>query len=165
MAMRMAFGFSALTVVLFGLPAQAVAPVVRDEANLLKKETVDKINELVRSLYLEFGKDVLVETYSTVSDNQAEKVKEMTREDRAKFFDSWAKKRCDALVIRGVYVLICKDPSFVQVEVTESARKLFPDKDREKLVQQLIADMSRRKFDEAVVKGVKFVAERFEVNR
>src|SRR5438874_7743 len=73
--------------------APAVAPEIKDEGKLFSPEAVKKANEEIRDLARKYDRDLLVETFPNVPDNQAEKVKAMPRADREKFFRDWAAKR------------------------------------------------------------------------
>ena len=59
--------------------------------------------------------------------------------------------------VNGVYVLVCRDPAHLQVEVgNETQKKAFTLKDRDKLAQILLKQFREKKFDEGLAEAVKF---------
>src|SRR5262249_15458732 len=141
-------------------PVVAVAPEVRDEAKFFGPDAVKKANDQARELYRKHRADVLVETFPAPPDDQAEKVKAMSNEDREKFFRKWAAERAEARVVRGVYILVCKEPSHVTFEITGPARDRFTAADREKLRDLLLKEFRMKRFDDGLLAAVKFVSEK-----
>jgi uncharacterized membrane protein YgcG len=140
-------------------PAAAVAPETQDHAKFFSAEAIKKANEQIRELYQKHGRDFLIETYETVPADQVEKVKAMSREERLKFFETWAKARIQQRAVTGVYVIICKDPTMLHVEVAGKGRTLDPA-ERNKLRNQLIDDFRAKHYDEALANAIKFVQEK-----
>ncbi len=140
--------------------ALAVAPEIKDEARFFSPEAVKKANDEIRDIERRFERDLLIESYSTVPDNQAARVKAMSREDREKFFQEWARKRASEAVVNGVYILICKEPGHVQVEVSSRARSVFGSDVRDMLVRILVSKFREKHFDEGLADAVRFVRER-----
>lgn len=139
--------------------ARAVAPVVNDRGKFFGADAVKKANEAIRDLYVNDGKDLLIETYETVATENIEKVKAMSREERLKYFEKWAKSRVEARAVRGVFVLICKDPTIIYVEVGSKATA-FDETARNKLRDKLVEDFKVKKYDEGLTNAVKFVRDR-----
>src|SRR5690349_13554669 len=79
--------------------AAAVAPEVKDEGKFFSADAIKKANEQIHELTRKTGKDLLIETYATVPTDQVEKVKAMSREERARFFRSWAEERVRTAVV------------------------------------------------------------------
>jgi uncharacterized membrane protein YgcG len=140
--------------------AGAVAPEIRDDGKFFSAEAIKKANEEIRDIARKYGKDLLIETFPTVPENQAAKVKAMPREEREAFFRKWAERRADEAVVNGVYILVCREPAHVRVEVTARARSVFGAEAKDKLIQLLIAKFRAKQFDEGLAEAVKFVRER-----
>src|SRR5947209_4903595 len=83
----------------------AIAPEIKDEARFFSPEAVKKANEDIRDLARKYDRDLLIETFPAVPDNQGEKLKAMSRADREKFFHDWAVKRMTDVAVNGVYIL------------------------------------------------------------
>jgi hypothetical protein len=141
-------------------PASAVAPVVNDRGKFFSADAIKKANTTIRELYLNDNKDLLIETYEAVPSESAEKVKGMSREDRLKFFKNWAEKRAEARLVQGVYILICKDPTMIYVEVTPKARNVIDETARVKLRDKLVEDFRAKNYDDGLANAVKFVKDK-----
>jgi hypothetical protein len=137
----------------------AVAPVVRDDAKLFSAEAVKKANAEIREIAEKFGRDLLIETFASVPADDQEKVKNMDKQERAKYFEKWAIDRAKETVVNGVYVLICKEPTYLYVEVTPKARTVFSVKARDKLRELFLGDLREKRFDEALLGAAKLVQE------
>lgn len=140
--------------------ARAVAPVVNDRGKFFSPEALKKANDALRELYLNDSRDLLVETYETVLAADVEKVKGMSREDRQKYFKKWAETRAEQRLVRGVYILICKDPTMIYVEVTAKARNVIDENARNKLRDKMVEDFRAKNYDDGLANAVKFVTER-----
>jgi len=140
--------------------ARAVAPEIKDDAKFFSPDAVKKANEEIREIMRKFNRDLLIETFATPQGDQEAKVKEMSREERRKFFVKWANERTRDRVVNGVYILISKSPSHVQIEVTPRARSVFDDRAVEKLVEILLTDFREKRFDDGLAAAVKFVREK-----
>lgn len=140
--------------------AGAVAPVVNDRGKFFSSDAVKKANEAIRELYLNDNKDLLVETYEGVPAENADKVKAMSREERLKFFKKWAETRAEQRLVRGVYILICKEPTMIYVEVTPKARSVFNEAAQTKLRDKLVEDFRAKNYDGGLGNAVKFVKDK-----
>src|SRR5262249_41297297 len=75
------------------------------------------------------------------------------------------KKRAAETKIDGVMVHICMNPGHLEVYVTEEARKkAFPEADRKKLAEILLAAFKDKKYEQGLGDTVRFVKERFQAN-
>ena len=153
-------------------PGETVKPaeravVVKDEAKFFSEETVKKVTEEVRELARKYDRDVLVETYLKPPDDQLDKVKEMSKEERAEFFKKWAQERMKAEGLVGVYILVCKEPSHLHVEASNRARTIFDREFVDKLVKELLSSFRKKEYDDGLTAAVKMVSEKLaaEVKR
>ncbi len=141
-------------------PAAAVAPEVKDEAKLFSPDAVKKANEQIRDIARKHGRDLLVETFPTVPGGQADQVRDLPTDERIKFFQNWAKERMDYNAVNGVYILACKEPPFLRVEVSEKARGQFGSAFGGELAKVMLRDFKEKNFDDALLKAVKQVQEK-----
>jgi uncharacterized membrane protein YgcG len=139
--------------------AAAVAPVIKDDAKYFSPEAIKKANEQIREIARKQGLDLLIETFESVPADQLEKVKGMSVKERADFFHQWARQRTEAEVVNGVYILICRNPPYLFVDVTTKARAAFGSDAISKLRSLLAQDFEQKHFDEGLEAGVKFVEE------
>src|SRR5438132_11429576 len=87
--------------------ALAVAPEIRDGGKFFSGEAIKKANKEIHEIAKKYDRDLLIETFATIPGEQAERVKNMSHEERAKFFRNWAMDRAEAAVVHGVDILVC----------------------------------------------------------
>ena len=145
--------------------AAAVAPLILDNAKFFSPEAVKKANEQIKDIARKHGFDLLIETFDTVPGDQAAKVKELSSEERTKFFQNWAKDRMNHHVVNGVYILICKDPPSLRVELSDRAKPRFGEKFINEIVKALVAELKAKKYDDALQKAVKQTEERLGASK
>ena len=150
---------AALCLVLCGRAA-AVAPEIKDEGKFFSAEAIKKMNEEIRDIYRKYDQDLLIETFAAVPADKQEKFKEMSKEDKTKFFVDWAKARAEAAVVKGVYILICKQPGKIQVISTRKAKSLFDGATRTKLSKAMVVEFEDKKFEKGLEVAVKFVRDK-----
>jgi hypothetical protein len=154
-----------LPLVLAGLTltgrAAAVAPDVNDVGKFFSAEAVKKANEQLREIYSKYDLDLLIETWATVPPADIEKVKGMSDREKAEYFTEWAQKRAKYRVVNGIYVMVCKSPTRLQVELTTRARRFdFDNEARDRLAKLLTNEFRDRRFDEGMMEAIRFVRER-----
>jgi hypothetical protein len=135
----------------------AVAPEIKDEGRFFSEAAIKKANQQIHDIAKDFGRDLLIETYARAPKEQVDKLKTMSREERSKFFHNWALERMQATVVNGVYVMACKEPPHLQVEITASADVVFDRSARDKLVQALLTEFKGQRFDAGLEAAVNLV--------
>jgi len=140
--------------------AAANSAEITDSAGFFSRNALDKANAELATLRREYGKDVRIETFETVPGGRADEVAKMDRSERARFFDKWARDRATAERVKGIYLLICRHPGHVQVEVDRQTRdQRFGDAERDKLRDILLAGFKHKDYDKALLDTVAFVRE------
>lgn len=147
--------FAVISCAFLASSAAAVAPEIKDDAKFFSAETVKKANEQIKDIARKHGFDLLVETFDTVPGDQAAKVKALEPDERTKFFQNWAKDRINHHVVNGVYVLICRQPPHIRVEVTDKATARFGSAFGPELGKVLVGEFSKKQFDDGLLKAVK----------
>ncbi len=138
------------------VPASAanVAPIIKDDGKFFSGDAVTKANKKIKEIAQTYDKDLLIETFPEIPESRK---KDYNPEDKSKFFEKWARDQAHENAVNGVYVLICKKPSHLQVEVgNETQKKAFTRNDRDKLAKLLIANFKEKKFDEGLLEAVDF---------
>jgi hypothetical protein len=141
--------------------ASAVAPEIKDAGKFFSEAAVKKANQEIREIAKKYNRDLLIETFATIPGDQAARVKGLAPEERAKFFRNWAMDRADTAVVRGVYILICREPPSLEFWVTENARQAFDHGAYTKLRTLLLKAFREKQYDEGLQSAVNFVRERF----
>ncbi len=141
------------------LPAkiEAAQPKVSDRAELFSKSAVDEATQKMQEIQRRFGVDVVVETFPSIPENMQAP---SSSAERPAFFRRWAEIRAADEGLKGIYVLICKNPGYLQIEPDESvARKAFTYRQRDALVANTLKilgqePLGQKQFDEALLKIV-----------
>jgi len=139
-----------------GLSAVAAVPRVNDEARFFSPAAVEKGDRKIGDIARQFHRELLIETAPGIPDRLQEKYKELGK--RA-FFEGWTRQRAEEAGIRGIYILICKTPSHLQIVVDRSTRqRAFTREDEDRLTRKTIELLSAHKNDDALLAAVDFVA-------
>ena len=153
---------SSVVMIAFAFPgwALAVAPEIRDMGKFFSDAAVKKANKEIREIAKNYDRDLLIETVATIPGDQAERVKALPREERARFFRNWATDRADVAVVHGVYILVCKEPAFLEIIITPRGRQAFDKESFEKLRDLLVKSFHEKRYDEGLQSAVDLVRER-----
>jgi Trypsin-like peptidase domain/TPM domain len=142
------------------IPQRAPDALLKDEAKLFSDEAVKKVTEELRDIAKKYRREVIVETYPTVPAKDVDRVKDMTREERNKYFRNWATQRLHSEGINGVLILICKNPSHLEVEFSERVRSIFSAKDTKQIIELLVGKFRDKQFDEGLLDALQYVRDK-----
>jgi TPM domain len=145
---------------LFAGLAGAVAPTIHDEAKFFSPDALKKANEQIREIYAKYGKDFLIETFPSVPADKLEKVKTMESKEKAEYFHKLAVERAKERVVNGVYILITREPKYLYIEITPSARETFDKEFYNHFRKVLFSNLGEDHFDAGLAAAVKTVQER-----
>jgi hypothetical protein len=139
-------------------PRREAALKSKDEAKFFTEETWKKVQPAAEKLLKEKNIDLLIETLPTPPKADAEKVKAMTPGDREKFFKDFAVERTKDEKISGIYIVICKSPGFVYVDITGPVTN-FPSGFGSKLTNSILASFKEKKFDSGLGDALQLILE------
>jgi len=105
----------ALLLGLLAAPLTGHAADVSDSAEFFSADTIAKANQTIREIKSKFGHDIRIETYATVPSEKVQAVAKMNGKERDSFFASWLRDRAEATQSRGIFILICKQPSHLHL--------------------------------------------------
>ena len=135
---------------------------VHDDAGRFGPEAVKKANALAAEMREKVGKDFVVETFAEIP---ADKKAAYEPAKKAAFFKTWAGERAKARKVNGIYILICKDPTYLQVTAgVETRKKAFPNADVDRLAQLILQHFQKREFDAGLTEGAAFALKTLEAN-
>jgi hypothetical protein len=140
--------------------ALAVAPEIRDEGKLFSAEAIKKADEHIAEINRKYDRDLLIETFASAPAADVEKVKAMEPKERDEYFTTWAKDRAQKRVVRGVYVMICKEPHILRVGVVEPQPHKFPAGTQAAIDEALKKELKDGHFDGVLEKALKIVEDR-----
>ncbi len=135
-------------------PAFALAQV-RDDGGFFSPKAVAKANEEIALLKKERGKQLVIETYSTIPAAQRA---DLDAKGRQKFFADWSGQRFAEQRLNGVLVLLTKDPRYIHVKGgTETDIEAFNSADANRLRETMTAGFNAKDFDRGLLDGVAHV--------
>ena len=150
------------------LPATVSAPPekarvfeVRDKAKFFSDEAVKKANDDIRELARKYDREILVETFPAPPEGKVEKVKALNKDERTKFFKEWAHERIKAENVNGLYVLVCREPAHLYVDVAGArARAVLDETYTQKIIAKLLSLFRDKEFDKGLATTVEMVRAR-----
>jgi hypothetical protein len=144
------------------LPA-ALRADVHDNASIFSPAAVDKANTDLAAMHRRHNKDLVIETFASVPDDQKSKLQS---DGKDAFFASWLSARAKELSVNGVYVLICMDPKHVQVAAGKEtrARGDFTENDVKSLREHLQKSLGAKQYDQALGDAVEDVDRAYTAN-
>jgi len=134
--------------------AREKALTSRDDGKFFGSEALAKSAPAAEKLLKEKQTDFFVETVMTPWKGDAEKVKAMKPEEREKFFRELVEDRAKEVKLHGIYVMVCKNPSYVHVYVSHPED--FPPGFATKVKAALLDEFKQKKFDEGLQKAIDF---------
>ncbi len=140
--------------------ARRPTDLIKDGAKMFSAEAVKKATEELREISKKYERDFVVETYDRVPADYRDKVRDMNREERNKFFREWASQRLRSEAINGGLILVCKEPTHLQVQFSGRVRSTFSDEDTKKIVNLLVSNFREKKFDEGLLEAIRYLREK-----
>jgi hypothetical protein len=139
-----------------------LAAGVNDEGGFFSPGAVEKAEAKIDEIRRDYGKGMLIDTVANVPENQQAKYNELGKKD---FFVAWARQRAEEARAKGIYILICRKPAHVQVEIDRATRaNAFTADDRERLLKRMIPLLREKQNDAALLQTVDLVAATLRAN-
>ncbi len=138
---------------------EAAGPRVNDQAGLFSKSAVEQATRKIQDIQRRFNVDIVIDTVASVPND----MKAQFDANPAIFFRDWAVIRGDDEGAKGIYVLICKEPLYLQIELHPSVSgKAFKNYQRDTLVKKMLAANAGP--DAALLEMVNRIASTVEIN-
>jgi uncharacterized membrane protein YgcG len=153
----------AVAVVLVSISmARATGAGIQDAAGFFSTEAITTAEQQIAAIHKKFGKGLRVETYANIPTDRTD---QYTPEKRTEFFAAWAYQRAKAIGLDGVIVLICKDPTFLQVEVGDRTQQhAFTLANRDHMRDLLVTAFKQRHFDDGLQQAVTYYGTSLQAN-
>lgn len=146
---------AAILSVVFLALARAAEPAINDRADFFSAEAEEKAQQKLIELKRSHNVEVLIESFETVPAGQVERVKAMTERDRGEFFADWLKQLAKERSAKGLFILICREPSHLRIGVSKELHERgFTDAHREKITQGLLSALKRKEYDEGLLNAL-----------
>ncbi|HEX2973077.1 MAG TPA: TPM domain-containing protein [Tepidisphaeraceae bacterium] len=135
---------------------------VRDPTGLFSPQTIQQANATIQKIRQQTGKDVVVEVFPEIpSDFRGN----YNPAQKATFFNTWMQSRARQLGVNGIYILINRNPSNLDVGVgAETARRAFTLADRNQLASTMLGSFRNKQYDQGLQAGLNFVQQRMQAN-
>jgi uncharacterized membrane protein YgcG len=142
--------------------AAAAEPAVHDNAGFFNASAVQQANQLISQIRQQYHEDLLIETFPQIpSDMQAS----YDPQNKAAFFAQWARQRARDAGITGVYVLICRQPSYLDVDVGNRTRqRAFTLQNRDELRNILLTNFRQHNYDAGLLQAVQYAERTLHTN-
>jgi len=124
---------------LWSIALAAPAQVIRDEAHIFESETLLEARSNLAQIERTHGKQVLIETYPSLSRLRAEGVNLNEPAQVDAVFQQWGRDRCKAENLDGLYILICKDPKYVLVMVWPDSNEALVNAENRTRIHRILA--------------------------
>jgi hypothetical protein len=151
------FAAAAVGCLVVAMSVDAVAPEIRDDAKMFSPAAVKKADTMIREIYRQHDRDVLIETFSSIPMADAEKVKAMDVVKRDAYFLQWAKDRVRDRLVNGIYVLICKEPHHLEVGVVEKQPHKFSPGTSDAIKSVLRKELKEGRYDEGLAQAMNVI--------
>ena len=134
---------------------------VVDDGGFFAADAVSSANQKLADIDQNFGRQMRVETFAEIPADLKGQYSEATKRE---FFQKWARRRAEQVGLRGVIVLVCKNPSSLQVEVGgETARSgAFTQADRSAMSDLLLKSFRAKNYDQGLGQAVDFFQQKLQ---
>lgn len=124
---------------------------VQDHAGFFSAPQLARTNAEIKEFAQRFKKDLVIETFANPPADKRQLLQGASAAEITKIFKTWLHDRAKEAKADGIFVLICKDPPRLQVEVSDAtAAKAFTTKDRDQLVTLLVGHLKAKTYDKAL---------------
>jgi hypothetical protein len=120
-------------------PAQLI---VEDDAGFFSKEKIQEAKSIVAQSMGTGSRQVHVETYQSLSPDEMQKWKDAS--DKSNFWLGWAKSKAKANADRGVDIVICVEPKWLEVIADNQMHDKGFDREKEKELRVRMTDFLKK---------------------
>lgn len=144
-----------LTALLWLAPAVVRAADISDGGGFFSAEALATANKSIRELEQKTGHEVRIETFAAVPADKIEAVPKMDAKQREAFFSKWVHDRAEATQSRGIFVLICREPSHLNLWAgTPIQRAGFGAAQAKTVKEVMLTRLKAKEYDKALTEGV-----------
>ena len=152
-------GFSFLLVLswmwIYRLPDGSALAEVKDQSGMFSPSALEQADSATRQLKQKYGKEMLVEVFAEIPSDLRP---QYSPDRKDQFFSQWVNRRMQELKANGVYVLICRNPSHLQVQAgNDTKQRAFTEQNIEQLKNILVSRFGDKQYDQGLVDAVNYV--------
>src|SRR4029078_3727091 len=94
----------------------------------------------------------------TRAPGNVQRVEARSPEARDAFFAEWLKERMQSSKVRGIYIMICKQPRKLQIGLDDAIQaKAFTPSNRDDLAKIMNEQFQAKQFDQGLFRGLDFI--------
>jgi uncharacterized membrane protein YgcG len=138
-----------------GAPASAWGAVaeVSDGGGFFSPDAVAQANHRLAEIAQKTGRDLRIETYAQIP---AEMQPRYSKDQQAQFFANWADERAQQIGVRGVMVLVSRNPRYLTVQVGRQTRQagIFTSADESRLRDALLKSFHAGSYDQGLKQAI-----------
>lgn len=139
--------------------SRAERGVILDNAAFFSDSAKAEASRQLLDVGLRYKKEVVIETFKGIPDDVSKGVNLQDRAAVNRMFEQWTLRQARQQRVNGIYILLSKEPSHLQVVIGDSTQQtLFTAKDRAVLVDVMLARLRNKQPDEALLQGVNVIA-------
>lgn len=131
----------------------------KDDGKFFSPEVWKKVQPTAELLLKERDIDFQVETIATAPRGDAAKLRALPAAEREKFFKEFAKERCKSEKLSGIYVMVCRNPGFLWIEMMGDGGAKFPAGFGSKLTSIMLTAFKDKKYDEGLTEAIQAILE------
>ncbi len=158
---RLTIGLLVATMLLS--PAILRAADVLDGGSFFNADVLAQANQKIRAIEQKSGHEIRIETFATVPADKVEAVAKMDKSQRETFFKQWQHDRAEATKSRGVFVLICKNPSHLRLWAGTAIQHAgFGAAQAQTVREKLLSGFKAKEYDKTLTDVVEQLATTFD---
>ena len=145
--------------------ASASTAGVIDSAGFFSESAKEEATKLMANAAREVRKDLCIESLKELPKEIQSAVSGQPKPVADRMYEQFTIKQASKHKVNGVYVLLVRQPAHMHVVVgNETARRVFTLKDKDALVDLMLGHLRKKEFDEALLKGTRFVTATMKSN-
>lgn len=133
-------------------PTLAIEPEVRDSARIFTSRGVSDANQILRDIKKTSKVDVVVETFDGIPSDRQQEAKSQNIDT---FVTNWAKDRARTIGVKGIYVLICRNPNKLAA-IDNLVDRQFSDSNLREMRGRMIEQFKDKKWDDGLLMGLRY---------
>jgi uncharacterized membrane protein YgcG len=154
MTFRLTVLASLLASLLGGAASARAASGVRDAGNFFTPNAISRANDIIYDIHARLGKDLLIETFPTIPDDLKS---HYDPQEKPRFFSQWAHQRFAQEKLNGIFILVCRDPTYLQIIVGDQTADVFRPANQQEMRQALLSAFHERNFDQGLTDAAEYV--------
>lgn len=145
--------------------AHAAGAAIIDEAEFFSKSAKEEAAKLIANTSRELKKDLCIESLKELPKEIKSSFNPQNKAAADRMYEQFTIKQAAKRKVNGVYVLLVRQPAHMHVVVgNETSRRVFTLKDKDALVDMMLGHLRKKEFDDALLKGTRFVAATMKSN-